>query len=132
MLEDGDDPIDVEMADVDGRYSDSTAGVSSLGIVNDGPLRTGRTSGLATPSHRGLSPDVSRSSPGNGYGYFDANAPLPSGSGLGITPFQRDGLIVRTESREHLAPAPRQLYVGRSQTSSPKRAPLSPFKESMD
>ena len=129
VLEDATDPPDFELASVisEERYSDS----SNVG----NPPRQGRTSGWATPSaaSRGLSPDVTRSSPKSKHSYFDA-AGSSSNSGLGITPFERGGLSVRAESRERLASTPSQL--GRSQTGSPKRSPLvvplSPFKESVD
>ena len=127
VLEDAADPDDFELTDIDGEhYSDSST---------DNPPRTGRSSGWATPGTRGLSPDVSRSSPKRP-GYVDTSSSSSAGSshGLGITPFERGGLIVRAESKERLAPTPNQL--GRSRTGSPKRsplvAPLSPFKQSVD
>lgn len=128
VLEDAADPDEFELADVPGeeRFSDSS------GSGQDNALRNGRTSGWATPSIRGLSPDFTRSSPKRP-GYCDSSSISSAGSanGLGITPFDRGGLSVRTESKERLAPAPSQL--GRGRTGSPKRSPLiSPLKESMD
>ncbi|KAK3678009.1 Golgi apyrase [Recurvomyces mirabilis] len=118
VLESG-NPDDFELSDID----DEPASGSSNGL--EAP-RTGRSSGWATPAaSRSFSPDVSRQSPKN-KGYFDS-----SGShGLGITPFDRGGLVVRTESKERLAPRD----AGRSRTSSPTRkSPLmAPFKESVD
>ncbi|KAK3721060.1 Golgi apyrase [Vermiconidia calcicola] len=128
VLEEAADPDEFELSDVhsEGRYSDSSTG------SYDHPNRTGRTSGMATPSVRGLSPDVARGSPKRGI--FDNTSLSSAGSlphGLGITPFDRGGLIVRAESKERLAPAPSSL--GRSRTGSPRRSPLiSPLKESVD
>ncbi|KAK5730744.1 Golgi apyrase [Elasticomyces elasticus] len=100
---------DFELSDVEGRHSGSSD-----------PSRTGRSSGWATPVTRAMSPDILRTSPKN-KGYFDS-------PGLGITPFERDGLIIRTDSKERLA-------VGRrSRAGSPtRRSPLmTPYKESVD
>ena len=131
VLEDADPDDHFELgalssADLE-RRSDSSADAN--------PPRTGRTSGWATPSIRGLSPDMSRASPKRG-GYFDASssagASLPAGgaNGLGITPFDRSGLLSRAESKERLAPKPTVMG---SRTGSPKRSPLlTPFKESVD
>lgn len=119
VLEDA-DPDDFELSDVSAeleRRSDSSADAN--------PPRTGRTSGWATPSVRGLSPDISRSSPKR-QNYFDGP---PASNGLGITPFDRSGLLSRAESKERLVPKPPAL----SRTGSPKRSPLlTPFKESVD
>jgi golgi apyrase len=121
VVEEAADPDEFELSDVhsdEQHHSDSST--SSHG-------RTGRSSGWATPATRGLSPDVARASPKKGI--FDAST--GGGAGLGITPFDRGGLTVRTESRERLAPAPTQL--GRGRTGSPRRSPLiSPLKESVD
>ncbi|KAK5118265.1 hypothetical protein LTR85_008245 [Meristemomyces frigidus] len=115
------DPDDFELNDVasEERHSGSSNGGD--------PPGTGRSSGWATPA-RTMSPDFTRSSPKN-KGYFDG-APGSGGSGLGITPFERGGLIVRNESKERLAPR----EFGRSRTGSPnRRSPLmTPFKESVD
>ncbi|KAK4544463.1 hypothetical protein LTR36_004354 [Oleoguttula mirabilis] len=120
VLEAG-DPEDFELNDVasEDRHSGSSNGVD--------PPRTGRSSGWATPA-RTMSPDFSRSSPKN-KGYLDGT-PGSGGNGLGITPFERGGLIVRNESKERLAPR----EFGRSRTGSPnRRSPLmTPFKESVD
>ena len=129
VLEEATDPDEFELADVQAeeRYSDSSTG------SHDNAPRNGRTSGWATPSIRGLSPDFTRSSPKRS-GYFD-NVSLSSagstGNGLGITPFERGGLSVRTESKERLAPAPSLL--GRSRSGSPRRSPLiTARKENVD
>lgn len=125
VLEDAMDPDDFELGDIlsDEHHSDSS------GSGHERPPRNGRTSGMATPATRGLSPDFTRSSPKR-KNYFDA----PSGTsanGLGITPFDRGGLSVRTESKERLAPAPSSL--ARSRNGSPRRSPLvAPLKESVD
>lgn len=86
------------------------------------PPRTGRTSGWATPANRALSPDFSRGSPKH-KGYFDvpAGAGSAAGNGLGITAFEREGLVVRTDSREKLSAAG---SVSRSRTPGSARTPL--------
>lgn len=124
----GADHHDFELGDIsprtdEGHNSDSS--LDTIGTTN--PSRTGRTSGWATPAAtRGLSPDFARSSPKT-KGYFDSvgggngsGTPGPGlSAGLGITPFDRVGLVVRTESKERLAPAPR------SRAGSPtRRSPL--------
>lgn len=115
------DPEDFELNDVvsEDRHSGSSIGTE--------PPQTGRSSGWATPA-RTMSPDFTRASPKN-KGYFDG-APGSGGNGLGITPFERGGLIVRNESKERLTPK----EFGRSRTGSPnRRSPLmTPFKESVD
>jgi len=118
VLEDA-DPDDFELSDVEERHSGSSNG-------SDPPRRTGRSSGWATPISRAMSPDFSRTSPKN-KGCLDSVS-SSGGNGLGITPFDRGGLIVRNESKERLAP------MGRSRTGSPiRRSPLmTPFKESTD
>lgn len=130
VMEEG-DPDDFELGDVSSeeeRNSDS-----STREARDPPLdtaRSGRTSGMATPALRGLSPDVHRSSPkqGSSGAYFD----LPHGvsHGLGITPFERGGLMSRSESKERL----HFPSGGRSRRTSPTRkSPLmTPLKESVD
>jgi Golgi apyrase len=133
VLEDGGADEDFELgsvvsADGEARTSDSSNGPD--------PPRTGRTSGWATPAHRGLSPDFTRSSPKT-KDYFDGPAAgssaSVSNSGLGITPFERGGLLSRTESKERLGPAPALARGERSRNGSPRRSPLvTPFKESMD
>lgn len=120
ILEDA-DPDDFELADVASEERHS-------GSSNDEAPRTGRSSGWATPANRGMSPDFIRASPKN-KGYFDGASSNTGGSGLGITPFERGGLSVRTESKERLAPRD----MGRSRTGSPnRRSPLTPFKENVD
>lgn len=90
------------------------------------PPRTGRTSGWATPANRGLSPDFSRGSPKH-KGYFETTPAgvAASANGLGITAFERGGLVVRTDSREKLAGG----SLSRSRTPGSGRTPL---KESVD
>lgn len=90
------------------------------------PPRTGRTSGWATPANRGLSPDFSRGSPKH-KGYFETTPTgvAASANGLGITAFERGGLVVRTDSREKLAGG----SLSRSRTPGSGRTPL---KESVD
>ena len=113
VMEDAADPDDFELAELEDQYSDSSTEM---------PPRTGRSSGLATPGVRGLSPDITRSSPKR-QGYFDTMSGSSSGNnGLGIAPLGRGGLIPRADSKERLAPTPSQL--GRSRTASPKRSPL--------
>lgn len=86
--------------------SDSDFELASLTSLDD-PQRTGRSSGWATPANRALSPDFARGSPKHkGGGYFDVPAGASGGAGgqgLGITAFERGGLVGRTESREKLA-----------------------------
>jgi hypothetical protein len=129
------EPSDFELASVhssEEHHSDSSTDAQ--------PTRHGRTSGLATPVvTRGLSPDVPRSSPKHKAHYFDnasfssASSSASNNNALGITPFDRGGLIVRADSKERLAP---REPLGRSRTASPKRSPLimpiSPYKESVD
>lgn len=97
------------------------------------PPRTGRTSGWATPVHRGMSPDFTRSSP-KSTSYFPSaggSSANLAGSGLGITPFERGGLVPRTDSKERLNLAPSRTE--KSRAGSPRRSPLAtPFKESLD
>lgn len=116
------DPDDFELGDIsslDERHSGSSG---------EEPSRTGRTSGWATPSHRGLSPDIARSSPKKGYPDGSNVSAASTDRGLGITPFDRGGLLSRVESKERLAPK-----VPASRTGSPKRSPLmTPFEEKVD
>ncbi|RMZ00373.1 hypothetical protein D0860_08012 [Hortaea werneckii] len=116
---------DFELNDI---ASSSSDGEQHSGSPSTDNARNGRSSGWATP-HRALSPDYSRSSPKSKGGYFDAVNSAVGGRGLGITPFERGGLVVRTESKERLAPS-----LGRSRAGSPaRRSPLTtPFKESLD
>lgn len=108
----------------------------SSSLNNEAPTqRVGRTSGMATPGLRGLSPDVLRNSPKGMKSYFDnsgsTNISPPGtshGLGIGMTPFDREGLMIRSESKESLrAPS-------RSRKASPSRkSPLMmPLKESVD
>lgn len=116
VLEDGGED-DFELGDVpsdEDRNSSSSNG-------GERP-RTGRSSGWATPAGRGLSPDFTRTSPKQ-KGYFETLSNAPN-HGLGINAFDRGGLIVRTESKERLAPKD----AGRSRTGSPSRR--SPLKAS--
>ncbi|KAK5107376.1 hypothetical protein LTR62_001319 [Meristemomyces frigidus] len=123
------DPHDFELSDID------EAQIPTSSAFGTSTPRTGRSSGWATPlaSARDMSPDVTRQSPVN-KGYFDT--PGSAGiHGLGITPltpFERSGLMVRTESKEKLHVAPRDA--GRSRATSPMRKGplLTPFKESVD
>nr|POF03517.1 golgi apyrase [Quercus suber] len=121
------DPNDFELSDVsptEGRNSDSSLDPST---TTTNISRTGRTSGWATPATRGLSPDFSRNSTKT-KGYFDS-PDGGGGSGLGITPFERGGLVVRTESKE-------RLFAPKSRASSPSRkgSLMTPslLKESVD
>jgi hypothetical protein len=121
VLEDGEAANEFELGSVDSddnENSDSSEG-----------SRLGRTSGLATPKM-----SVTNFGSGN---YFE-NAPSnPQLVGLGLThsgapnAFDRSGLIVRTESRERLAPS--LLAAGRrSRAGSPTRmkSPLmTPLEE---
>ncbi|KAK4618324.1 Golgi apyrase [Fulvia fulva] len=115
VLEEG-DPEEFELGDVsdEDRRSDSS---------NDGldAMRSGRTSGMVTPALRGLSPDVSRNSP-RAKNYFDSDTPPGTSNGLGITPFDRAGLLSRTESKERL-----HMPRSHSRRASPTRkSPLTP------
>lgn len=120
VLEDADaDDFELEDVDSDDHHSGSSIVVE----------RTGRSSGWATPQARGLSPDITRNSP-KSKGYFDGLSTASAGNGLGITPFERGGLSVRTESKERLAPR----EIAKSRTGSPiRKSPLlTPFKENTD
>jgi Golgi apyrase len=127
VLEDGEAAHEFELQDVDS--DENEASDSSEGS------RLGRTSGLATPKLNimGFEP----------VGTFFDSAPSPaSGVGLGpenlrnmagLNAMDRSGLVVRTESRERLAPGLGLLGAGRrSRTGSPTRgkSPLmSPLEE---
>ncbi|KXT17098.1 hypothetical protein AC579_2031 [Pseudocercospora musae] len=116
-----------ELADVDSeRLSDSSTDADAV--------RIGRTSGLVTPAMRGLSPDVSRNSPIKSKSYFDTSGiatPVTShglGIGVAVTPFERSGLMARSESSDRLAPGSRSR-----RTSPSRKSPLmTPYKESVD
>lgn len=94
------------------------------------PPRTGRTSGWATPANRSLSPDFSRGSPKH-KSYFDGPgaAAGAASNGLGITAFERGGLVVRTESKEKLHTAGGAGSASRSRTPGSARTPVpTPLK----
>lgn len=98
------------------------------------PPRTGRTSGWATPANRGLSPDFSRGSPKH-KSYFDGHAGTgAAANGLGITAFERGGLVVRTDSKEKLsAGIGGGSSVNRSRTPGSTRTPvMTPYKPGME
>ncbi|CAK3931356.1 Golgi apyrase [Lecanosticta acicola] len=122
VMEEG-DPEDFELNDVSSEEESTTT------TTREPPApRSGRTSGMATPALRGLSPDVTRHSPKPGGAYFDM--PVGVSHGLGITPFDRGGLLSRSESKERLHVA----TTSRSRRTSPTRkSPLmSPLKENVD
>ncbi len=105
---------------------DAVQGEQHFTDSSSGSRRTGRSSGWATPlAGRALSPDMARGP--SIKGYFDAAG---GAAGLGITPFERGGLIVRTDSKERLAP----LTAGSlGRNTSPRKSPLvAPLKESVD
>ncbi|KAE8441278.1 hypothetical protein EG329_005544 [Mollisiaceae sp. DMI_Dod_QoI] len=123
VLEDGEAANEFELGDVDSddnEHSDSSGG-----------SRIGRTSGLATPKMNVVNYDS-----GN---YFEGSAGSVEGVGLGlnhlgsVNAFDRAGLVVRTESRERLAPNLQMLGAGRrSRAGSPTRmkSPLmTPLEE---
>jgi Golgi apyrase len=87
----------------------------SLELTDLSPPRTGRSSGWATPATRGLSPDFSRGSPKH-KSYFDGPGSAGTANGLGITAFERGGLVVRTDSKE-------KLYGGGGGSASRSRTP---------
>ncbi|KAF2719350.1 hypothetical protein K431DRAFT_228875 [Polychaeton citri CBS 116435] len=125
-----DDPSSFELASIDSSSEyDGAGGRGSADTHQQEPPRTGRTSGWATPAARALSPDFNRTSPKGKLGYFEH--PGSGAHGLGITPFDRGGLMSRAESKERLGG---MLGGGKSRTGSPtRRSPLmTPFKESMD
>jgi Golgi nucleoside diphosphatase len=152
VLEEG-DPDDFELAPYTSHSSSSSIDgdvgghltQSNLSVTTplDHAVRTGRTSGLATPGTRGLSPDHLRNnSPKLKGGYFDHSSIHPTAAAgatpdaLGISAFERGGLLSRSESREVLT-APGNGVAGqrtRSRRASPARrtSPLTPFKESLE
>ncbi|KAK6441047.1 Golgi apyrase [Oleoguttula sp. CCFEE 5521] len=125
VMEDGNPEDDFELASVSSL--DGTSG-------EPGAPRSGRTSGWATPAHRGLSPDQLRSSP-KSKSYVDNASAMAShmsiSNGLGISAFERSGLGARTESKERLTLAPVLSKTARSRAGSPRRSPL-PFKGNVD
>ena len=101
---------------------------------SDDPPRTGRTSGWATPANRGLSPDFSRGSPKH-KGYFDNAFPsAAAANGLGISAFERGGLVVRTDSKEKLysGGGGGSSNGGRRTPASARTPVLTPFKVGLD
>ncbi|KAI9754467.1 MAG: hypothetical protein M4579_004695 [Chaenotheca gracillima] len=117
---------------------------------SDNSSRFGRTSGWATPRlHGGSAYDQGRPGTPTTGAYFDnvSSSTTQGGTGLGIGPssvlagnaMNRSGLVVRTESRERLAPGPGGLLNAgrggpgagkRSRTGSPNRK--SPFMSQLD
>jgi Golgi apyrase len=127
VLEDGDGANEFELGEVDSdenEHSDSSEG-----------SRLGRASGLATPRMNVVHFDTGTSATN----YFDTTHGGPVGLGLhsngsGTLPnaMDRSGLVVRTESRERLAPAMQKLGAGRrSRTGSPTRL-KSPLMTSLE
>ena len=142
VLEAGPEDSDTEAFELtamsdDERDSHSVTNNNSINNrLSDDPPRTGRTSGWATPANRGLSPDFSRGSPKH-KGYFD-NA-FPSGAaaaatnGLGISAFERGGLVVRTDSKEKLFSGGGGSNAGGRRTPGSARTPvMTPFKVGLD
>ncbi|GAB7362740.1 hypothetical protein MBLNU230_g3046t1 [Neophaeotheca triangularis] len=123
VLEDGVNAEDFELTTAADEEHLSDGSASS----SHDSARTGRTSGWATPAHRGLSPDFSRASPKT-KGYLDGGGASGTAgvAGLGIAGFDKGGLMSRTESKERLAI--------RSRAGSPvRKSPLmTGFKESVD
>jgi len=123
VLEDADGTNEFELGDADSsddnEHSDSSGG-----------SRVGRTSGLATPRMNVVGVDGT---------YFDPVVPQGEVVGLGlqsvggVNAFNREGLVVRTESRERLGPHLQMLGAGRrSRATSPTRlkSPLmTPLEE---
>lgn len=122
VLEDGEAAGEFELGDVDSDDNDHSDSSGS---------RVGRTSGLATPKMNVVNFDSAN--------YFQEGAGNEQGVGLGlnhlnsVNAFDRAGLVVRTESRERLAPNLQMLGAGRrSRTGSPTRmkSPLmTPLEE---
>lgn len=112
------DDGDMELGDVLGSLSESVH--SDEGTS---PPRTGRTSGVATPAIRGLSPDVTRAS-SKSKGYFDrTGAPaFAAAHGLGIS---RLGPRSRNTSPTRLAKSPLP-------TPYASHTPYTPFKTVVD
>ena len=125
VLEDGEAANEFELGDVDSddnEHSDSSEGSA---------LRAGRASGWATPQLTLIGSDQSARG-----GYFENVSTTP---GLGLDPppvlvgnaMDRSGLVVRTESRERLAPGILTAGAGRrSRAGSPTRnkSPLTPIE----
>ena len=124
VLESGEAANAFELADADSdenEHSDSSDGT-----------RVGRSSGWATPR-------ISKPGFENATGYFDNI--VSQGQGLGLSPppigvlsgnaMDRSGLVVRTDSRERLAPGP-GASGKRSRTGSPRRMGLSPLVTDID
>ncbi|KAH6663117.1 nucleoside phosphatase family-domain-containing protein [Halenospora varia] len=124
VLEDGEAAGEFELGDVDSDENENSDSSESS--------RLGRASGLATPRMNVMNFDNGSST------YFDPNAGTP-GIGLGLNgmpmhnAMDRSGLVVRTESRERLAPSLQMLGAGRrSRAGSPTRmkSPLmTPLEE---
>ncbi|KAF4634113.1 hypothetical protein G7Y89_g4001 [Cudoniella acicularis] len=122
VLEDGEAAGEFELGDVDSDENENSDSSESS--------RLGRASGLATPRMNVMNFDTGSSN------YFDSGQGPPSiGLGLNGIPnaMDRSGLVVRTESRERLAPSLQMLGAGRrSRTGSPTRmkSPLmTPLEE---
>jgi Golgi apyrase len=137
VLEAGAEDSDSENFELTAMSDDGHSSVTTNTID---PPRTGRTSGWATPANRGLSPDFSRGSPKH-KSYFDGPgaAAGAAANGLGITAFERGGLVVRTDSKEKLYSVGAGGAGGgggshsRSRTPGSARTPvLTPFKVGMD
>lgn len=128
VLEDGEGANEFELQDVDSS-DENEASDSSEGS------RIGRTSGLATPKMNVMFNDPNTYFEGpphsngqsGGHGLNQSSTPLPPQA------FNRSGLVVRTESRERLAPGVQLLGAGRrSRAGSPTRktSPLmAPLEE---
>ncbi|RAL63933.1 hypothetical protein DID88_003121 [Monilinia fructigena] len=122
VLEGGEGAAEFELGDVDSEENENSD-------ASEGS-RAGRSSGLATPKLNVVNFETAN--------YFDNNAQLGQGIGLGLgsgmpNAWSRSGLVVRTESRERLAPSLHSLGAGRrSRAGSPTRkSPLmTPFEES--
>ncbi|KAM0145174.1 hypothetical protein ACHAP3_000296 [Botrytis cinerea] len=123
VLEDGDAAAEFELGDIDSSEENDNSDGSE-------GSRVGRSSGLATPKLNVVNFEAAN--------YFDNNSQHGQGIGLGLgsglpNAWNRSGLVVRTESRERLAPALHSLGAGRrSRTGSPTRkSPLmTPLEES--
>ncbi|PQE13759.1 Golgi apyrase protein [Rutstroemia sp. NJR-2017a BVV2] len=120
VLEDGEAAAEFELADADSEDNEHSDGSEGS--------RVGRSSGLATPKLNVVSFESGNyfdNSPGHGQG-------IGLGLGSAVPAWNRSGLIVRTESRERLAPSLHSLGAGRrSRTGSPTRkSPLmTPLEE---
>jgi len=123
VLENGDAVNEFELGDLesdDTEHSDSSEG-----------SRAGRSSGLATPKLNLVTFDTNN--------YFEKTPvhaqPVGLGLGLGngLSAMDRSGLVVRTESRERLAPNLQMLGAGRrSRTGSPTRGTKSPLMSPLE